>query len=64
MNIKMKDTVPTLNNNIFVRPKKVCLFWEMCLFWENVLIIGALIMSEDNIAILQIIVNIWCPKIF
>ena len=26
--------MPTHNNNIFVRPKKVCLLWEMCLFRE------------------------------
>ena len=34
-------TVPTHNKHIFVRPKKVCLFWEMCLFWGNVLILGS-----------------------
>ena len=27
-------TVPTHNSDIFVRPKKVSLFWEMSLFWK------------------------------
>ena len=35
------NTVPTHNKHIFVRPKKVCLFWEMSLIWENVLILGS-----------------------
>ena len=33
-------TVLTHNMHIFVRPKKVFLFWETCLFWENALILG------------------------
>ena len=34
-------TVPTHNKHIFVRPKMVCLFYEMCLFWKNLLISGS-----------------------
>ena len=34
-------TLPTQNKQIFVRPKKVCLFRKMCLFWENVTIFGS-----------------------
>ena len=40
--------MPTHNKHIFVRPKKVCLFWEMCLLWENVLILSVLIMSGES----------------
>ena len=29
------------NKHIFVKPKKMCLFWEICLFWGNVLILGS-----------------------
>ena len=28
INLVKIDNVPTHNKNIFVRPKKVCLFWE------------------------------------
>ena len=42
------NTVLTHNKHIFVRPKIVCLFWEMCLFRVNVLILVVLIMSGDS----------------
>ena len=38
---KNLSTVPSHNNHIFMRPKKVCLLWEKCLFREKVLIIGS-----------------------
>ena len=44
-NGEFQNTVPTHNKHIFVRPKKMCLFWEMCsfwkmcLFWKNVIIL-------------------------
>ena len=31
----VKNTVPTHNKHIFVRPKKMCLLWEKCLFGEE-----------------------------
>ena len=37
----IQNTVPTHNEHILVRPKKMCLFWEMCLLRENVLILGS-----------------------
>ena len=33
--IGYNHTVSTHNKHVFVRSKKVCLFWKMCLFWEN-----------------------------
>ena len=39
--VLLQISVPTHDKHIFLRPKKVCLFWEMCLFLENVLILGS-----------------------
>ena len=41
--------VPTHNSDIFVRPKKVSLFWEMSVFWKKTLYIHFLNKSSDNI---------------